>query len=413
MKFNPVVVLAAAMMVGGALASAPALAQKKKDQAAQPAQWAPKYGKQDIKALQAIEAAVKAQDWAAAQAAVTAAQATVTSPDAKYYLGQVLLQAGGSTKNPQLQAQGLDLMIASGGGDPATAAILHKNRGMVAVLAKDYARAEQAYDRWLQLAPNDPEAPMSVAELKLRQKKPQEALALTERAIAARQASGQPVPENWYLLAMQSALDADATPKTLALSKTVLRTYPNAKNWRNGLLLYRQSFEQDPATRLDTMRLMRAAKALDRDAEYLSLADSLSRGKFYAEAKAVIEEGYASGKVQRSNATATQILSSVSGRIAEDRAVLPGLEAKARASGTAALNVADGYYGHGDYAKAVEFYQIALQKGGVDANVVNTRLGMALANAGRKAEAEAAFKAVTGPRAELAAYWLLWLNQRA
>jgi hypothetical protein len=37
---------------------------------------------------------------------------------------------------------------------------------------------------------------------------------------------------------------------------------------------------------------------------------------------------------------------------------------------------------------------------------------MALALAGQKAEAETALRAVTGPRAGLANYWLLWLAQR-
>jgi hypothetical protein len=41
---------------------------------------------------------------------------------------------------------------------------------------------------------------------------------------------------------------------------------------------------------------------------------------------------------------------------------------------------------------------------------VNTRLGMALAMAGRKDEAKQAFSAVTGPRAGLAKYWLIYLD---
>jgi hypothetical protein len=53
-----------------------------------------------------------------------------------------------------------------------------------------------------------------------------------------------------------------------------------------------------------------------------------------------------------------------------------------------------------------------MQKGNVDANLANSHLGMAYALAGQKAEAEAAFKAVTGPRTDLAAYWLLWLSQQ-
>ena len=60
------------------------------------------------------------------------------------------------------------------------------------------------------------------------------------------------------------------------------------------------------------------------------------------------------------------------------------------------------HFGHGLYAEAAELYRAALQKGGEDPNLVNTRLGAALALAGRRPEAEAALRAVTGPRADLA-----------
>ena len=75
--------------------------------------------------------------------------------------------------------------------------------------------------------------------------------------------------------------------------------------------------------------------------------------------------------------------------------------------------IGDAYFGYGDYAKAISLYRAALQKGGIDANVVNTHLAMALALSGQKAEAEAALKAVTGPRAELANFMLVWLGQQA
>ena len=166
---------------------------------------------------------------------------------------------------------------------------------------------------------------------------------------------------------------------------------------------------------LDALRLQRALKGIDNRDDYLLLAYFLERGSFYAEARSVIEEGFASGKVQRGNSDATQILGAVTPKIAADRAALPGLEARARAgaNGTLALRLAEGYFGHGDHAKAAEFYRVAVQKGGVDSNLANSRLGIALALAGQRAEAETAFKAVTGPRQELASYWLLWLSQRA
>ena len=43
---------------------------------------------------------------------------------------------------------------------------------------------------------------------------------------------------------------------------------------------------------------------------------------------------------------------------------------------------------------------------------MNVRLGAALALAGRRPEAEAALRAVTGPRADLAGFWLAWLARR-
>ena len=53
-----------------------------------------------------------------------------------------------------------------------------------------------------------------------------------------------------------------------------------------------------------------------------------------------------------------------------------------------------------------------MTKPGVDAEVINLHLGMALAKSGDKAGAAAAFNAVTGPRADIAKFWLTYLNQK-
>ena len=77
------------------------------------------------------------------------------------------------------------------------------------------------------------------------------------------------------------------------------------------------------------------------------------------------------------------------------------------------MAAADGYLGYGDYAKAAGLYATALQKGGIDANTANTRLGIALTMSGQKAQAQEAFAKVTGPRAGVVDYWELYLEQRA
>ncbi len=109
------------------------------------------------------------------------------------------------------------------------------------------------------------------------------------------------------------------------------------------------------------------------------------------------------------------LLASSAKEATTQRAGLAARQTKATApaaTGADVLAVADANFAAGNHARAAELYRAALEKGGVDAALVNNRLGMALALAGRRPEAEAALRAVSGPRAELASLWLLWLNQR-
>ena len=127
----------------------------------------------------------------------------------------------------------------------------------------------------------------------------------------------------------------------------------------------------------------------------------------------MLDEGVSRGKL-RAGGAHTDLLARANGAVAEDRAGLAGQRAAALAAAQArpAIGLADAFASYGQYAEAVELYRAALGKGGADADLINTRLGIAHAHAGQRAEAEAAFRAVTGTRADLAAFWLLWLERR-
>ena len=77
------------------------------------------------------------------------------------------------------------------------------------------------------------------------------------------------------------------------------------------------------------------------------------------------------------------------------------------------MALGEAYYGYGDYAKAAAMFRAALGKSGVDAELANLRLGMSLAASGDKAGATTALNLVTGPRAEIARYWLTYLETRS
>ncbi|HKT15902.1 MAG TPA: hypothetical protein VJR87_10920 [Allosphingosinicella sp.] len=373
-----------------------------------------KLSKEERAAIIPLQTAVQAKDAAAATAALPAARAAAASPDAKLAVGSLGLQLGQLTKDRKQQLEGVDLMIDSGAAPAESLPQLLQVQANFAIEDNNYPKAEAALAKLTQIAPNDANTLITLAQLQMRQKKSAQSVATLQRAIAMQKAAGQAVPETWYATAVKGAYDAKLVPQTFVLSREWLAAYPSATNWRDALTIYRQLASPDKSTETDTFRLMRALHVLKGEADFFDYADAVDQSGYPGEVKAVLDEATASG-VDVGRASFSKMRTSVPARIQADKASLPASEksALAAASGRPALRMGDAFYGYGDYAKAATLYRAALQKGQVDANLVNTRLGLALAQSGQKAEAEAAFKAITGPRSELAAFMLVWLSQRS
>jgi hypothetical protein len=418
MKTVSTLALAATLALGGPLGAAPADAQKKAAAQQQAAAAAGErkfnFSKEARPTLGALQTAAAGTDAAAFGTALAAAQAAAKNADDRYFIAQMQLKFASATNNEAGKSAAVDAIIASGGAQPDELPRLYRAQADFAVNAKDNAKAINAYQKVLELQPGDEAVLGNLIILQRQSRNYPQALALVRQAIDGGKRSGRPVSENVYKLGLQTALDAKMNNQLVPLSREFLAAYPTPQNWQTALDIYGQSVGSNDELLLDTYRLMRRAKTMREARQYIALADTLARGRYYAEARDVVNEGISAGKYNASNASAAAILKEVNPRISSDKAALAGLEARARsdAGGGNALKLADAYLGHGDYAKASQFYRLALQKGGVDAGLANTRLGMALAQSGDKAGAEAAFKAVSGPRADLAGFWLLWLNQR-
>jgi tetratricopeptide (TPR) repeat protein len=407
--------LATALVLGGGavLATSPAQAKKKEEAPAQPAV---QLSKEERAALLPLQTAITAKDWAAAQAALPAAEAGANTGAAKRFLGYMQLQVGVGTNNEALQARGIETLLASGMVAAKDLPPIYSNQAALALRATppDNQKAETAFTRLLELTPNDPEVLIALAKVKADLRKPIEAMPLIDRAIAAKKATGQPVDATWYRYALRIAYEGKRVPEALKLSRDLIASYPTNVNWRDSLLIYRDLVNPDKTANIDLMRLMRATKSLTGERDWFELAEALDNGGLPGESKAVLEEGSALKMVDLNKPAFRDLLRMTSGRIAADRASLGAAESKAMGSATGqlALNTGDAYFGYGDSAKAIALYRAALTKGSVDANLVNLHLGMALAKSGDRAGAEAAFRAVTGPRADIAGYWLIFLAQR-
>jgi Flp pilus assembly protein TadD len=118
--------------------------------------------------------------------------------------------------------------------------------------------------------------------------------------------------------------------------------------------------------------------------------------------------------VNKSSRAVAERLTDANNKIPSDKASVVNDEKRAAgaADGRLAANTGSAYLAYGDYAKAIDLFRLAQKKGGIDADVVNTRIGIALTRAGQKDAARAAFQAVSGAaRKEVAQFWLLWLDQ--
>ena len=373
-----------------------------------------KVSREASKALKELQDAVNANDVANIPAKLAAAKAVAKSTDEKYLVARLQLKAAVAAKNQAAIATAIEALLASGGLEPGKVAPSYLELGDIHLKNKDYAKAAAAFERALALNPNNPDALVMLAETKNSQGQGSEAASLLQRALRAKSAGGQKPDESWYKRAIAIAYQAQQ-PSAMELSRQWVAAYPSPASWRDALRIYRRLGQPDQATILDMLRLARATGALEGDADFHSYAFLASEGASPGEARAVIDEAIAARQIDPNKPLFKEIIPILKANRELRREGLPAVEASARTDPGAKLTVraAEAYYGYGEYAKAAELYRAALGKSGADSNLINLRLGMALARAGDKAGATAALNAVTGPRAELAKYWLLYLAARA
>jgi len=365
------------------------------------------------KAIIVLQKAVNAKDTASIPAALAAANAAAKTNDDKFVIAQLQLKAAVDQKNDPAITAALEAMLATGAASQSQRIPLETNLGKQYYNAKQYDRAASSFEGVLKIAPSDADALAMLAETRKAQGRIPDAVALLQKGIAARTAAGQKPAEEWYKRAVALAYEA-RLPAVVPLSREWVAAYPSPVNWRDTLRIYQNTSGLADDVLIDLMRLQRASGALAGESDYFRYANGVLSKGFPGEAKAVLDEGFASKSIDRSKPIFRDVLAVANAKVSADRASLPSLETSALAGGAAkqAMLTGDAYFGYGDYAKAAALYRAALTKSGVDPSLANLRLGMALARSGDKAGATAALNAVTGQRADIAKYWLLWLSTR-
>lgn len=402
-----------ALALGAAAVATPSLAAAQ----AQPEQAQRKLtlSKAGMKPILELQTAVNAGDRATIPAKLAAARAAAQTSDDRLAIAQLELKAAVAANDKPAMASALDALIADSGLPAAQNIDMQLNLAKLRYELKEHDKAAAAAEQVIGVQPGNTNALLVLAETRNAQGRAGDAVAALQRAILARKAAGQKAEEGWYKRAIAFAYGAKL-PSAVGLARDWVAAYPSAASWGDALRIYRNLQKPDDATLLDTLRLARATNSLSGDSEFHGYAYTALDAYALHEAKSVIEEGIAAKKVDPNKALFKEINAAIAskiGNVTRESLATSAKEALNETNGRFALRIADAHYGLGEYARAAELYRSALGKSGADANLINLRLGMALARSGDKAGATAALNAVTGPRAEIAKFWLIYLSTAA
>jgi hypothetical protein len=415
MRVLPLFSRSALALALGALAitSSPALAQKKKKdkeaEAAAAAAAVPAItpSKEYLPEARKVQAAYQLKDAAALEAALAAAEVFATTPQDKYLQSQFRLQLGLLKSDQVLQAAALDGMIDSGLTPAADIARFNYFSGQFAYNQKDYAKAITRLKAAKAAGGKDRDLPLLLMDSHLRTNQIDEALTIARAEITAQRAAGSRAPEDYYVRTAQALQKANRREDLLDILTSRVQDYPQSTIWRNTLFIVMQGADKDMT--LDTLRLMRSVGAMSDKAEVLEYAALGTESGLPGEVLSLIDEARSKGIVPATDAKFNEVYASQKARAVGDRAALEADAAKGIALPTArrARSTGDALFGYGDYAKAAAMYQVALDKGDTETDLVNLRLGVAQHLKGDHDAAKASLAKVAGPRQRLAKLWLV------
>lgn len=364
-----------------------------------------------LKALQELQTAVQKNDTANIPAKIAAAQAVATTKDDKYLLGRLQLQVAVASKNNAAISAAIDTIAGSGFLSGPEVSKFYAGLGGTYYNEKQYSQAADAYQKALGLDPANSEAATMLGDSLSGAGRKAEAAAAYQRLMKAAAASGQKPDEGLIKRAVASAYEAKS-PSAVDLARQWVASYPTPASWRDAVAIYRNLNQPDIEGIIDLYRLLHATGSINSGGEYAQYARAAADQNNFNEAQLALDAGVAAKLIDPSKPEYSDLVGGLKSKPKATKADLAEATKTAQ-SGMALLRIGDRYAAMGDYAKAVELYKMSMGKPGVDAGVANLHIGMALARAGDKAGATTALNAVTGSSAEIAKFWLTYLNTKA
>lgn len=417
------------LMLAAIGVSAPALvssayAQEKSDAPAAAAQAAAKdtVRPEMFKLLDpaAIKPLIDAKNFGEVKSRIAQAEALPNrTPYEDYVINRMKLSTAiGSDDNAAMMPI-LEALLASGRLTPAEQLTYYQALGDANFNAKNYAKAIEWYTRFTKEGgdPAKVRRALSLAQVNSGNFGAAKDV-LMANVNEAKKAGNKPTENDLRLLGQEANKAKDTEAYMFALENLV-QYYPTDDFWIDLLNrgVGRKAGFDEATYGADMLRLEMAAVKEMPPEHYTYLAEVAMRDGFPAEAKSVLDAGFAAGVLGKGSDAKTHnaLRSKATKQAADDAKTIASGEAGAAKSKTGAglVNIGWAYATMGQADKGVDFIQKGIAKGGLKApDEAKLRLGMAQVRAGKKEEAIQTFQGIKGGggAADLAKYWVVLLQ---
>ena len=339
------------------------------------------------------------------KASVEQTAVVASNLDDKFLSGQLMLSLGSMALDLSMQRRGIQLQLDSGKigalDKPKYLMVL----GNLAVDQKDYAAARTTFQAASDAGAVPGDALISLADAYIKDNPIAAGLKVLQSAVVK---SGAGAPEGWMRYGIATAYKAKLPIDAAMFSNELVGMYPTKENWSLAIAVVRDLNGYQGHDQLDLLRLMQRTGSYSEERDYVEYVQAATKRGMPGEALKIIDAGVAAGMLKPNDQFVIDAKKESSGRVGADRASLPAQERDARGPKGTAVTItaaADTFLSYDMPAKAEELYGLALAKPGVDATRVNLRLGIAQADQGKYAEAQASLAKVTDARAPIAQLW--------
>lgn len=409
--FALAIALATGATVGATALATPASAAKKDK--GEKKNYSPEF----VKVYQPLaeQASAEAPDWAALAGQVPAVIAAAQTEDDKMVAGNLAFNVGTKAQDAAMQAQGMEMMLASGKVPAENLGQYNMVAGQLAYNAKDFAKARTFLEKAIELGHSKSDAQALVAETYFAQEQDSEGLAYLSKAIEARQAAGETIDESWIKRALAVAYKSGMKAEANKYALMYVNDFPSKDSWGDAVAIALNTGGYQNPEILDLLRLARAAKALRDSRTYGEYVEAADYRRLPAEVVAVIDEGFNSGIVPKTDPGMIDTRAQAASRMNTDKAELPNLVSSALGANAdlrSVMAAADTALSFDDAANAEKLYNKALGLSGVETPMVLTRLGIAQFEQGKYDEAKKTFARVEGARKDIANLWAAYATQK-